>query len=38
MERREQATERGSLEFELVGETAVVTGYSGRAAALVIPE
>lgn len=38
MERREQATERGSLEFELVGATAAVTGYSGRDAALVIPE
>lgn len=35
---REKATERGSLQFEIVSDTAVVTGYSGRDAALVIPE
>lgn len=38
MEIREQATERGRLQFELASQTAVVTGYEGRDAALVIPE
>lgn len=37
METREQATERGRLRFEIVSETAVVTGYEGRDADLVIP-
>ncbi len=37
METRELDTERGSLQFEIVSGTAVVTGYSGRDAALVIP-
>ncbi len=35
---REQATERGSLQYEIVSGTAVVTGYGGRDASLVIPE
>ena len=38
METREQATERGSLQFEIVSGTVAVTGYSGRDAVLVIPE
>lgn len=33
----EQATERGSLRFEIASGTAAVTGYSGRDAALEIP-
>lgn len=33
-----QDTERGSLQFEIVSDTAVVTGYEGRDAILVIPE
>lgn len=35
---REQATERGSLQFEIVSGTAAVTGYSGRDSLLEIPE
>ena len=38
METREQATERGSLQFEIVSGTAAVTGYGGRDSLLVIPE
>lgn len=38
MKMSEQATERGRLRFEIVSETAVVTGYEGRDTALVIPE
>lgn len=38
MEIREQSTERGRLRFEIVSQTAVVTGYEGRGATLVIPE
>lgn len=34
----EQATERGSLRFEIVSGTAAVTGYGGRDSLLVIPE
>lgn len=33
-----QDTPRGSLQFEIVSDTAVVTGYEGRDASLVIPE
>lgn len=35
---KEQVTERGSLQYEVVSETAVVTGYSGRDAFLEIPD
>ncbi len=35
---RKQDTPRGSLQFEIVSDTAVVTGYEGRDASLVIPE
>lgn len=38
MEIREQTTQRGSLQFEIVSGTAAVTGYAGRDATLVIPE
>lgn len=38
MEIREQDTQKGRLRFEIVSETAVVTGYEGQDAALVIPE
>lgn len=38
MEIREQTTQRGSLQFEIVSGTAAVTGYEGRDASLVIPE
>lgn len=33
-----QGTQRGSLQFEIVSDTAAVTGYEGRDASLVIPE
>lgn len=38
MTAREQTTERGCLQFEVVSETAAVTGYRGRDRLLVIPE
>lgn len=38
METREQATERGSLCYEIVEKTAVLTGYTGRDTALAVPE
>lgn len=38
METREQVTERGSLRYEIVEKTAVLTGYTGRDTVLAVPE
>lgn len=38
MRTKEFMTGRGSLQYEITGETAVVTGYSGRDTSLVVPE
>lgn len=38
MERKEQTTRQGRLQYEIVSGTAVLTGYSGRDTSVVIPE
>ena len=38
MERKEQTTGQGRLQYEIVSGTAVLTGYGGRDTSVVIPE